>query len=89
MVMAPPPSVTQQYHFASMAAGLSSTSISHHDLLPHIPSIRLSTVSGSPHPGITPQSLNSSSQPPRPPGDPRPRPGDAWLPQGLSDSRSV
>ena len=32
-------------------------------LLPHIPSIRLSTVNGSPHPGIAPQSLNSSSPP--------------------------
>ena len=29
--------VTQQYHLASMAAWLSSTGISHHSLLPHIP----------------------------------------------------
>ena len=42
MVMASPLPVTQQYHLAFMAAGLSSTGISHHDLLPHIPSIRLS-----------------------------------------------
>ena len=46
-----------------MAAWLSSTGISHHNLLPHIPSICLSSVNSSPHPGIAPQSLNSSSQP--------------------------
>ena len=45
-----------------MAAWLSSTSISHHNLLPHIPLIHLSTVNSSPRPGIAPQSLNSSSQ---------------------------
>ena len=55
--------MTQQYHLASMAAWLSSTGISHHDLLPHILSICLSAVNSSPCPGITPQSLNSSSQP--------------------------
>ena len=54
--------MTQQYRLASMAARLSSTGISHHNLLPHIPSIRLSTVNSSPHPGIAPKSLNSSSQ---------------------------
>ena len=32
-------SMTQQFHLASMAAWLSSTGISHHNLLPHIPSI--------------------------------------------------
>ena len=63
MVRAPPPSMTQQYRLASMAAQLSSTSISHHSLLPHIPSIHLSTVNSSPGPCIAPQSLNSSSQP--------------------------
>ena len=31
--------VTQQYYLVSMAAGLSSTGISHHNLLPHIPSV--------------------------------------------------
>ena len=62
MVMAPPPSVTQQYRLASMATWLSSTCIFHHDLLPHIPSIHLSAVKSSPCPGITLQSLNSSSQ---------------------------
>ena len=54
--------MTQQYRLASMAAWLFSTSISHHDLLPHIPSICLSAVNSSPHSGISPQSLNSSSQ---------------------------
>ena len=52
-----------------MTARLFSTGISHHDLLPHIPSICLSTVNSSPHPGIAPQSLNSSSQPLRLPGE--------------------
>ena len=54
--------MTQQYLLASMAARLSSTGISHHNLLPHIPSIYLSTVNSSPRPGIAPQSLNSGSQ---------------------------
>ena len=35
--------VTQQYRLASMAAWLSSTGISHHNLLPHTPSICLSS----------------------------------------------
>ena len=53
-----------------MAAWLSSTSISHHNLLPHIPSIHLSAVNTSPRPGIASQSLNSSSQLLHLPGDP-------------------
>ena len=44
-----------------MAAWLSSTGISHHSPLTHIPSIRLSKDNSSPRPGIAPQSLNSSS----------------------------
>ena len=44
-----------------MAAWHSSTGIFHHDLLPHIRSICLSTVNSSPHPGIAPQSPNPSS----------------------------
>ena len=60
--------VTQQYRLASMAARLSSTGISHHNLLPHIPSICLSAVNSSPCPGIAPQFLNSSSQPLHLPG---------------------
>ena len=47
MVMAPPPCMTQQHCLAAMAARLSSTGISHHSLLPHIPSIRLSAVNSS------------------------------------------
>ena len=43
-------------------AWLSSTGISHHNLLPHIPSTRLSAVNSSPCPGTVPQSPNSSSQ---------------------------
>ena len=54
--------VTQQYHLASMDAWLSSTDISHHNLLPHITSVHLSAVNSSPRPGIAPQSQNSSSQ---------------------------
>ena len=42
--------MAQQYRLASMAAWLSS--ISHHSLLPHIPSIRLSTVNSSPRLGL-------------------------------------
>ena len=55
--------MTQQYHLASMAAQLSSTCISHHNLLPHIPSISLSIVKSSPCPGVVPRSLNFTSQP--------------------------
>ena len=53
--------VTQQYCLTSVAARLSSTGISHHNLLPHILSICLSTVNNSRCPGIAPRSLNSSS----------------------------
>ena len=67
--------VTQHYHLASTAAWLSSTSISHHYLLPHIPSICLSVVNSSPRPGTAPQSLNSNSQPLCLPGDLHPCPG--------------
>ena len=67
-----------------MAARLSSTGISHHDLLPHIPSICLSAINSSPHAAIAPQSLNSSSQLLRLPGDQHSCPGYVWLWQGLS-----
>ena len=53
---------------ASMAAWLSSTGVSHQNLLPHIPLICLYPVSISLHHGIAPQSLNSSSQPLHLPG---------------------
>ena len=71
--------MTQQYRLASVAAPLSFTGISHHSPLPHIPWIRLSTVSSSPRPGIAPQSLNPSSQPLRLPGDLPPCPCYLWL----------
>ena len=44
--------MTQQYRLVSMAAQLSSTGISHHNILPHIPSICLSAVNNSLHPGV-------------------------------------
>ena len=71
--------MTRQYCFASMAARLSATGISHHSLLPRISSIHLSTVNSSPHPGIAPQSLKSSSQLLHLPSDPHPCLGYAWL----------
>ena len=77
--MAHPLCLTQQYHLASMAAWLSSTSISHHNLLPHIPSIRLSEGNSSPRPGVAPPSLNSSSQPLPLPGDQCSCPECVWL----------
>ena len=55
--------MTQLYRLSSMTAWLSSTGISRHDLLPHIPLICLPTVNSSHHPGIAPQPLKSSSQP--------------------------
>ena len=54
---------------AFMSARLSSTDISQHNLLPHIPPIRLSAVNSSPLRRIAPQSVNSSSQLLRLPGD--------------------
>ena len=89
MVKAPPLHVTQQYRFASMAAWLSSTGISHQDLLPQIPSIHLSVIKSSPCPGIAPQSLNSSAQLLRLSGDQRSCLRCVWLWQGLSDSHSI
>ena len=61
MVMAAPRPMTQQYHLSSLAAGLSSTGISHHNLLPH--------SQQQPSSWDCSQSLNSSSQPLRLPGD--------------------
>ena len=78
MVMAPTLRMTQQYHLASMAAQLSSTGISHHNLLPHIPSIHFSTVNSNAYPGIAPQSLNSSFQPLCLPRDVLPCSGYVW-----------
>ena len=52
-----------------MASQLSSTGISHHNLLLHILSMCLFAANRSPRPGIAPQSLNSSFQPLLLPGD--------------------
>ena len=65
-----------------MAAWLSSTVITQNSLLPHIPSVHLSAVN-SPHPGIAPQSLSSSSQLLHLLGDLLPCPGYIWLWQEL------
>ena len=70
-------------HLASTAALLSSTGISHHNLLSHIHSIHLSTVNSNPCPGIAPQSLNSSSKPLCLPRNLHPCPGYVWLRRGL------
>ena len=81
MVMAPHPTYDSAGSPWFHGCPLSSTGISHHSLLPHIPSIHLSTVNRSHHPGIAAQSLNSSSQPLLPLG--------YVLLQGLSDSHSI
>ena len=62
------------------------TGIPHHNLLLQI---HLSTVNGSPHSGIAPQSLNSTSWLRHLPGDLCPCPGYVWLQQELSDSHSI
>ena len=85
VVMAPSPTCDSAVCRASMAAWLSSTGISHHNLLPHIPSIHLSAVNSSPLTGIAPQSLNSSLQLLPLPGDIHSCPAYEWLHQGLSD----
>ena len=59
--MAPPPTCDSAA-IASMAAWLSSTGISHHNLLPHIPLGCLPAVNSRSFSGIAPQSLHSSSQ---------------------------
>ena len=79
--------MTQQYGLASMAAWLSSTGMSQHNILCHIPSIHFSTVNSSLCPGISPQSLNSSSQLLHLLGDLCPHMGYVWLQQGLSPFR--
>ena len=68
---------------------VSSTGISHHNLLPAIPPIHLAAFDSSPHPGIAPQSLNSSTQPLHLPGDLCPSPEIVWLWQGLPDSHPI
>ena len=63
--------------------------ISHHSLLPHIPSIRLSAFYSSPCSGSTPQSLNSSCQPLHIREDQRSCHGYLLLWQGLSNSHPL
>ena len=72
MVMVPHLHVTQQYRLPSMAAWFSSTIISHHSLLPHIPLI--------PSPQSTAAPLWDCSIIPKLQG-----PRYVWLWQGLSD----
>ena len=84
MVMAPPATCDSAVLPCFLAAWLSSICISHHDLLPHILSIRFSSVNSSPCPGIAPQSLNSSSQLLPLPREQCSCPGYVWLQQGLS-----
>ena len=72
-----------------MASWLSSTDISHHSLLPDIPLLCLFTANSNPHPGITPQSLNSNSQQLHHLGDSLAYLGFVWLWQELSDSHSI
>ena len=79
MVMASPPT-----HDSAVSPCFLGCLAFLHSLLPHIPWIRLSTVNSSPHPGIAPQSLNSSSQLLRLLGDLHSCPECVWLWQGLS-----
>ena len=79
--------MTQQDRLDSLAVQLSSTGISNHNLLSHIPLIHLSSFNSSPSPGIVLQSLNSSSQ--LLCWDPCPCLGFVCLWQGLSDSHST
>ena len=58
--------------------------IPHCDLLPHIPSASLPAVNSRPHPGIAPQSLHSSSQPPCVLEDLHSCLGYIWMRQGSS-----
>ena len=62
-VMAPLLHETQQYCPGSLTARLFSKGTSHHNVLLYVPLGHLSTINNSPHPGISLQSLHSSSQP--------------------------
>ena len=79
MVMAPPRMYDSAVLPCFHGCPAFLTGISHCDLLPHIPLIRLSVVNSSLHPGIAPQSLNFSSQPLRLLVDLHPCPGNVWL----------
>ena len=75
--------VTQQYLLASMAAWFSSTVTPPPQSPPSHPLLYLFSVNSSPCSGISPQSLNSSSQPLHLPGDLCPYLRYVWLQQGL------
>ena len=75
--------VTQQYLLASMAAWFSSTVTPPPQSPPSHPLLYLFSVNSSPCSGISPQSLNSSSQPLHLPGDLCPCLRYVWLQQGL------
>ena len=55
MVMAPPPMHDSAVSPCFHSFLVSSAGISHHSLLPYIPSICLSAVNSNPHPGIASQ----------------------------------
>lgn len=76
--------VTQQYHLTSMTTRLSSKGNPLCNLLPHVPGSHLPAVNSRPHPGIAPQSLHSSSQPPHVPEDLQSCLGYIWTWQGSS-----
>ena len=83
MMMTPPPTCDS----AVLPCFCGCLAFLHRHFPPRSPSshplIRLSTVNSSPHPGIAPQSLNSSSQLLHLPGDQCSSPGYVWLQQEL------
>ena len=81
MVMAPP--TTHDSAVSPCFHGCLAFPPEHFPPQSHIPLIHLSTVNSSPHPGITPQPLNSSSQTLHLPRDLHSCPGYIWLRQGL------
>ena len=76
--------VTQQYHLTSMTTWLSSKGNPLCNLLPHVPRGHLPAVNSRPHPGIAPQSLHFSSQPPCIPEDLHSCLGYIWMCRGSS-----
>ena len=62
MVLGPPPTHDSAVSPCFHGCPAFLPGISAHNLLPHIHLISLSAVNSSPRPGISPQSLNSSSQ---------------------------
>ena len=79
--------MTQQYPLASMAAWLSSTGISGHSLLHHIPLSLLRQQQPSPWDFSTIPKLQLPAA--ELPGELCPCPGNVWMQQGLPDSHSI